>query len=211
MGTSTVHRSPDNYRWSMVNTLYRDPKAEPEELMTQIFRAGDSYATGLADEAVLDRLQSVLDWAGRGTWRQGTDAAMAASREAIAQARQRSVESQRTSYYADLADRAVHRTLVGATRQPDSVRSTSATMRTFLVNLIGVSVDHLVSRDLSRHLRSQRLPNAVAALELRRDLVQRARDVASDERLNTRLASAATAPNRQWAEVVADAWRLGTE
>jgi hypothetical protein len=179
VGTSTVHRSPDNYRWSMVNTLYRDPKAEPEELMTQIFRAGD--------------------------------AAMAASREAIAQARQRSVESQRTSYYADLADRAVHRTLVGATRQPDSVRSTSATMRTFLVNLIGVSVDHLVSRDLSRHLRSQRLPNAVAALELRRDLVQRARDVASDERLNTRLASAATAPNRQWAEVVADAWRLGTE
>jgi hypothetical protein len=152
----------------------------------------------------------VLDWANRGTWRNGTEAGMAASREAIAQARQRSVESQRTSFYADLADRAVHRTLAGASRQPDSVRSTSATMRTFLVNLLGVCVDHLVSRDLSRHLRSQRLPNAEAALELRRDLVQRARAVAGDDRLTDRLATAAAAPDAQWAAVVADAWQLGT-
>jgi len=81
--------------------------------------------------------------------------------------------------------------------------------------------DANVPRQLDRRLRGpSRLarpvaPSAQPAPTQRRGRLavasqsrQRARDVASDERLTSRLANAATAPTAQWAAVVADAWQI---
>jgi hypothetical protein len=84
-----------------------------------------------------------------------------------------------------------------------------AALSTFLRNLIAVSIDHVVSRDLTAHLSGQRIANAAEALAFRRTLIEHARAVAGDVRLSAAMDAAASSPRQHWAEIVRQAWEIG--
>src|SRR4051794_27838192 len=100
MGTSTVHRSPRGLLWGIVNDLYQDPTTDSERILVQVFRAGEQYAVGLADDAVLDRLSALLTWTQSESWRQDLDGALQTARNATIDAQQASLQGGRTSFYA---------------------------------------------------------------------------------------------------------------
>src|SRR5688572_15283427 len=110
MGTSTVHRSPSTSRWRIVNNLNDRPAPSPELLLAEIFNAAEHYSSGLADPAVLERVEVLLSTVDIGHWRPDIDEALAAARQAVAAAQQAAFSAGRTSFYGDLADRALHAT-----------------------------------------------------------------------------------------------------
>jgi hypothetical protein len=210
MGTSTVHRSPNTSRWRLVNNLYEDRSVGVDRLLAEVFNAAAEYPAGLADLAVLRRVEVVLRTAEEGKWRDGTDLALATAREAVQAARAVALDRGTTSFYGDLADRALHATLVIGAREPASLATSSTTLTAFLRNLVGVAVDHLVSRDLSAHLGKGRVAGAADAIALRRSLVGRARDLAGDDRFASVAESAASTPAQHWGDVVSAVWAFGS-
>jgi hypothetical protein len=210
MGTSTVHRSPQSARWRMVNNSYDNPAIQADRLLAEVFNAAaEQYATGLADAAVLARLDSLLGAIGDTTRDRGLDAAAEASRDAVRAARAQAEQAGSVSFYGDLADRALHVTITRAAQHPEQVSTIGATLRNFLGNLVAGAIDHVVSRDLSAHLGGRRLASAGDAIALRRELTARARSIADDDRLAPALSAAAAAPREEWGRVMARAWEIG--
>jgi hypothetical protein len=209
MGTSTVHRSPGTPRWRIVNNLYENPEVPADRLLAEIFNAAEAYPSGLADAAVLERIETLLHTAQAGNWRGGTEAALTAARNAIRTAKAAAIGAGHASFIGDLADRAVHATLAGASRDPSSLTTPRAVLGTFLQNLIAIAIDHVVSRDLTAHLGKQKLPTASGALTLRRILVEQARTIATDLRVSAALDAAASLPRERWDDVVRRAWEVG--
>ena len=209
MGTSTVHRSPGTPRWRIVNNLYNDPTVPPERLLAEVFNAAEQYPSGLADAAVLERVETLLHVTEVGDWRGGTEAALTVAREAVRTAQARALRSGHTSFFGDLADRAMHTTLANAARDPNSLSTPRAALSTFLRNLTASAIDHVISRDLTAHLGGPRLSSATETLALRRTLAEQARAVATDARLSEALDAVVSAPRDRWADVVRRVWVIG--
>ena len=209
MGTSTVQRSPGTPRWRIVNNLYNDPTVSPERLLAEVFNAAEQYPSGLADAAVLERVETLLHVTEAGDWRRGTEAALAVAREAVHTAQTRALSGGHTSFFGDLADRAMHTTLANATRDPNSLSTPHAALSTFLRNLIACAIDHVVSRDLTAHLSGPRIASVTEALTLRRTLAEQARAVATDARVSEALDAAASSPRDHWTDVVQQVWTIG--
>lgn len=210
MGTSTVHRSPRTTRWLLVNALYEDPTISNSRVLAEVFNAADQYPEGLAGLAVLERVEALLRATEQGDWRGGTEAALAAARAAVADARASALREGEASFYGDLADRAVHSTLVAGVRSPATLATAPAALTAFLGQLVSTAVDHLVARDLSQHLGRGRVTGAAEATALRRALVQQAHGLVQDERFAPAVEAAAAAPRQAWAEAVTAVWRGGT-
>lgn len=211
MGTSTTHRSPNTPRWRIVSGLYDAPATGVDRLLAEVFNAAEGYPAGLADSATLARVESLLQGAAGGEWRGDPDAALGVAREAIRAAQATALGAGHTSFYGDLADRAIHATFLRAARQPEAIDTPNRAIGTFLGNLLGIAIDHVISRDLSAHLGGGRLSTATDSLALRRDLAQRAQSVASDARVSDALAAAAAAPRERWPAAVSLAWGVGAE
>jgi hypothetical protein len=209
MGTSTVYRSPGTSRWRIVNNLYENPDIPADRLLAEVFNAAERYPSGLADAAVMERVETLLHAAQAGNWRSGTEAALTVARNAVRTAQAAAIRAGHASFFGDLADRAVHSTLAGAWRDPLSLTTPRAALGTFLRNLIAIAIDHVVSRDLTAHLGRQRIPTASEALTLRQSLVEQARAVATDPRVSEALDAAASLPREHWGNVVRQAWEIG--
>ena len=209
MGTSTVHRSPGTPRWRIVNNLYNDPTVPPDRLLAEIFNAAEQYPSGLTDASVLERVETLLTAAERGDWRGGTEAALTVAREAVRDAQARALRGGHTSFFGDLADRAMQTTFVNAAGDPNSLSTPRATLSTFLRNLVAGAIDHVVSRDLTAHLGGSRISSATEALSLRRSLAEQARSVATDARLSEALDAAASSPHNRWTDLVQQVWAIG--
>jgi hypothetical protein len=209
MGTSSVHRSPGTPRWRLVNNLYNDPTVPPERLLAEVFNAAEHYPAGLTDAAVLERVETLLQMAERGDWRQSAEAALATAREAIRTAQTRALSSGYTSFFGDLADRALHTTFAHAARDPNSLSTPRAALSAFLRHLTACAIDHVVSRDLTAHLGGPRLASTSEAFAMRRTLTEQARTVATDPRVSEAVDAAAQAPRERWADVVRQVWALG--
>jgi hypothetical protein len=209
MGTSTVQRSPGTPRWRIVNNLYNDPNVSPARLLAEVFNAAEHYPTGLADAAVLERVETLLQVAAVGDWRRGTEAALAVAREAIRAAQVRTMQSGSTSFFGDLADRAMHTTLAHAPRDPESLSTPRAALSTFLRNLVACAIDHVVSRDVTAHMSGPRVASVTEALTLRRTLAEQARAIATDARVSAALEAAASSPRDHWPDVVRQVWTIG--
>ncbi len=209
MGTSTVHRSPPTPRWRIVNNLYENPDVQPDLLLAEIFNAAEDYPARLADQAILGRVEAVLDTARAGEWQSGNDAALAAARAAVRSAQTRALGAGLASFYGDLADRAVHTSIAGAARDPNTLATPPQVLGTFLSNLVAIAIEHVVSRDITAHVGGRGITNVASALGLKRQLVERARAVASDARLAEALYAAADRPQEVWPALVARVWRLG--
>ncbi len=209
MGTSTVHRSPATLRWRIVNNLYNDPSVSVDRLLAEVFNAAESYPSGLADAAVLRRVEAVLD-ASRTAIRRGeTEDALAAARQAVQAAQHASVQAGLASFYGDLADRAIHATLVGASRAPNTMDTPLSALGAFLSNLVASAIDHVVSRDLTAHIGGPRIRTASEGLALRRALVERARQIAASEQFSATVGEAASSPRQHWARLVTEVWKVG--
>jgi hypothetical protein len=135
MGTSTVHRSPGTPRWRIVNNIYDNPQVPADRLLAEVFNAAERYPSGLADAAVLERVETLLHAAQVSDWRGGMEAARAIARDAIRTGQASALRAGHVSFFGDLADRAVHVTLAGASRDPNSVTTPRAALGTFLKNL----------------------------------------------------------------------------
>lgn len=211
MGTSTVHRSPLHAaHWRVVNNLYRNPTVDRKRLVAEIFRAAATpYVTGLAGREVSERLRLLLTVsATRPTLRTSAETLIFA-RELIGKARDVDGREGVASFYSDLANRALHSTVV--TSFPAAGRqSAKQLVQAFLGNLVATCVEHVVSRDLSAHLGSRTLPNTTAVLELTRELKAAARYVAASESIAPAIAETATAPEQHWPDLVATAWSVGS-
>lgn len=209
MGTSTVQRSPGTPRWRIVNNLYNDPTVPPERLLAEVFNAAEQYSAGLADAAVLERVETLLRVAESGNWREGTEAALTAAREAVRTAQASAFRNGHTSFFGDLADRAVHTTFANAARDPNSLSTPRAALATFLRNLVACAIDHVVSRDLTAHLGGPRIASVTEALTLRRTLAEQAQAVATDVRMAGVLDAAVLSPRDRWENVVRQVWEIG--
>jgi hypothetical protein len=210
MGTSAVHRSPGTARWRIVNNLYDAPDTPTERLLAEIFNAAEQYSEGLGSPAVVERVSAFLHAVDASEWRADSEAALTAAREAVANAQQAAVHAGLSSFYGDLADRAMHTALVSAGGQPDVLETTAGSLGVFLSNLVGISIDHLVSRDVGAHLGSPRLPSAADALRLRRSLSAQARALAHAPELEPILRETAVRPQENWSRLVGRLWQLGT-
>ena len=206
MGTSTVHRSPGTPRWRLVNNLYNDPTVSPERLLAEVFNAAEDYPAGLADAAVLERVETLLQVTERGDWRRSAEAALATAREAMHSAQTRALSSGYASFCGDLADRALHTTFARAARDPNSLSTPRAALSAFLRHLTVCAIDHVVSRDLTAHLGGPRLASTSEAFAMRRTLTEQARAVATDARLSEALDVAVSSPRARWADVVRQVW-----
>lgn len=211
MGTSTVHRSPLHAaHWRVVNNLYRNPTVDRERLVAEIFRAAAKpYVTGLAGREVTERLRLLLStWSSKAKARTSTEA-LNLARELIGRAREVDSREGVASFYSDLANRALHSTIVTTFPTAAGAKSPKHLVQAFLGNLVATCVDHVVSRDLSAHLGSKTLRNTVAVLELTRDLKAAARHVVASESVAPVIAATAAAPEQNWADLVSAAWAAG--
>lgn len=210
MGTSTVHRSPRTTRWLLVNSLYGNVDVPVERVLSEVFNAAENeYSSGLADASVLARVEALLQFVRQSQDSIGRDEASGIARIVVQRARLASLEAGAASVFGDMADRAVHTTLLGILNSDSGVRSSSGVLQTFLGNLVATAVDHLVSRDISAHLGSPRLPTATAANALRRDLTTSARSVADQESLRAAIRIASVEPRAGWARTISEAWSEG--
>jgi len=207
MGTSTVHRSPSQSpHWRVVNNLYRNPTVQRERLLAEIFKAAEHpYVTGLRGPEVYERLQLLLRSASERPKLTTRAAALEFARELIGKARNLEAHSGFASFYSDIANRALHSTVI--TSQPGS--SARGLVQTFLANVVGTCIDHVVSRDLSAHLGTRPLPDTKSALALARDLRTAASQVARSESLSRAIQAAAKAPAQRWGDLISDAWSVG--
>jgi hypothetical protein len=98
MGTSTVQRSPGTSRWRIVNSLYENPEIPADRLLAEIFNAAEAYPSGLADAAVLERIETLLDAAQAGNWRDGTEAALTVARNAVRTAQAAAIRAGHVSF-----------------------------------------------------------------------------------------------------------------
>jgi hypothetical protein len=211
MGTSTVHRSPlDAAHWRVVNNLYRDPSVERGRLVAEIFRAASKpYVDGLSGREVSERLRLLLStWSATKETRSPADA-LSFARELIGKARDLEVREDLASFYSDLANRALHATVLAAFPTVKGRGSSRQLVQSFLANIVGTCIDHVVSRDLSAHLGTKNLPNTKAVLELTRELKAVAQHVAANQSLSKAIEATATSPEQRWADLISSAWSVG--
>jgi hypothetical protein len=212
MGTSTVQRSPrTDARWRLVNNLYENSAISPERLLAEVFNAAaEDYSGGLSDSAVQTRLRVLLLTVDAGAWREDVDAALDAARNAVNTAQRDALNANQASFFGDLADRALHATLAGGVMRPHTLATTQATLSSFISNLVGVAIDHVVSRDITAHLGRNNVSTATQTLALRRKLVQHARQIADDQRVVSELAAAADEPLAKWQALITYVWDVGS-
>jgi hypothetical protein len=192
----------------VVNSLYGDARVPQERLLAEICHAGDYYGEGLAEIAVIDRVDALLEAAERGDWRGSAESALREARVAARDARQASLERGSASFYGDLADAALHRTLVAGSGAPETLQSREATLMAFVQDLVSIAVDHLVCRDLTQHLGGPRTRTTEDAQALRDQLVSRAREVAVDASLRPTLRRTASNPVQGWPSLMHEVWQL---
>lgn len=210
MGTSTVHRSPGTPHWRVVNNLYRNPAVAPDRLLAEVFRAAEEpYVAGLRGPESSHSLTLLLDVLSRRRGGMTVANALAMSRELVAQNRGAAVERGWSSFYGDLANRALHATILSAGPESASFRSPANIVRTFLGHLVATCIDHVVSRDLSAHLGEAVIQNASTALKFSATVKTAARNVASSPELSAAIEQTASTPEARWPELVATAWRIG--
>jgi hypothetical protein len=210
MGTSTVHRSPSSPHWRVVNTLYRDPDVSPARLLAEVFRASsEPYAKQLGGPEASHCVALLLRTFGPGAESTPASHAPELSRLLATESRGAASREHWSPFYADLANRAMHRTVLSVGAPGTSPRAPESVVRLFLGHLLATCVDHVVSRDLSAHLGSKALSNAATALRLSSSLKAAARELAAAEVLNAALRAAAQNPRSRWADLVASTWEVG--
>ena len=168
MGTSTSNARLGHLAGALSITSTMIQPSRLDVSLQKSFMPLSKIPSGLADAAVLERVETLLQVAEVSDWRSGTEAALAIAREAIRTAQARTLHSGSTSFFGDLADRAMHTTLANAPRDPDSLSTPRAALSTFLRNLIACAIDHVVSRDLTAHLSGPRVASVTETLTLRR-------------------------------------------
>lgn len=210
MGTSTVHRSPATPHWRVVNNLYRNPKVAAERLLAEVFRASEEpYVAGLRGPESSHSLTLLLDALSQHRAKITAARALEMSRDLVAQSRGVAVQEGWSSFYGDLATRALHATILSSAPESASSRSPASIVRTFLGHLVATCIDHVVSRDLSAHFGGEVIHNANTALKLSTRMKTAARNIASSPELSTAIEQAASKPEARWPELVATAWRIG--
>ena len=212
MGTSTVHRSPSTSHWRVVRNLYRNPTVTRPRLLAEVFRAASTpYIEGLSGPEATQGLVLALRALSSASAPATSGAALALARELIAESRRKVLTEGWSSFYGDLANRALHATILAAGGEPASGRRPQSIVRVYLANLVATCVDHVVSRDLSAHFgKGELIGTATRGLELSADLKSAARQVASDPALASALRETANSPERHWRQLVNDAWNIGS-
>lgn len=211
MGTSTVHRSPSTPHWRIVNNLYRDPNVTRERLLSEIFKAAaEPYAAALGGPEASNTLRIVLRALAEVPHVRDRAAALALSRDLIAQSRGATLEQGWSPFYGDIANRALHATVLSAAVTPVATKTQPEIVRTFLGHLVATCIDHVVSRDLSGHLREPLISNATAALKLTAELKNAAREVTRSPDLAPAFEQAAREPTKSLKGAVSAVWRVAT-
>ena len=141
--------------------------------------------------------------------RSRTDA-LALSRDLVAESRDATLQKGWSPFYGDIANRALHATVLSATSTPKGTKTQRDITRTFLGHLIATCIDHVVSRDLSGHLREPLISNATTALKLTAELKSAAREVANSADVAPALERAAKEPVTAWQGAVNAVWRVAT-
>jgi hypothetical protein len=210
MGTSTVHRSPASPHWRLVNNLYRNPSVAPERLLAEVFRASEEpYVAGLSGPESSHGVTLLLGALGQQRATVTVSSALAMSRDLLARSRGTALHEGWSLFYGDLANRALHATILSAAPESASFRAPANIVRTFLGYLVATCIDHVVSRDLSAHYGEVVIHDASTALKLSATMKRVARNIASSPELSTAIEQAARDPQARWPEVVATAWRIG--
>lgn len=208
MGTSSVQHSPDTTRWQLVNRLYAQGEFDDRRLLSAVLMAArERYVVGLTEPAVLTRVRALLDVA-----RAPSDVAEAltVAAQAIRDARAATVATGRASFYGDIADRALHTTLVeAAAGHAGSETDRRSLLQSFTGHLVGFAVDHVVSRDLSSYLGGPGLRTVGEFAELRRTLTTAARDL-SDVPAAREAIGRASRDSDAWSAAVRAVWDAGT-
>jgi hypothetical protein len=210
MGTSTVHRSPLTPHWRVVNNLYRDPRVSRQRLLSEIFKAAaDPYVAALGGPEASNGLRILLQaFSKEPRVRSRTDA-LALSRDLIAQSRDATLAKGWSPFYGDIANRALHATVLSATAESKATRTQGDITRAFLGHLVATCIDHVVSRDLSGHLGEPLISNATAALKLTAELKTAAREVTKSAEVAPALERAAKEPTA-WQGAVNAVWKVAT-
>jgi hypothetical protein len=205
LGTSRVDRSPASPAWGLVTAFYARPMEDPERVLVDLLNAGSHYESGLGDPSVLARLEAALSSA-RSAY-VDTSAAEAA-RDAMSDALERALARGAMTFYGDLADRALHTTVLDfVIRHPQA--SPTGVVQRFLSELLGAATDHLVSRDLTAVLGVEATRQVDDLERVRRRLVESARELGRDPSLASDIAAVAQAPAQRWGPLVSRAWARG--
>ncbi len=138
-----------------------------------------SYQPGLADLSVVTRVESFLRRA-QGCPDQERSLDLAA--HVITDSRSAALSTGPTSFFGNLADRAIQATFASLYREPRALSSRRSALNALVGHLLYVVVDHLVSRDLSAHTRT--ISTVQSALKLRNLLIDRTRHIADDPSLS---------------------------
>jgi hypothetical protein len=212
MGTSTVHRSPSTPHWRVVRSLYRDSTVSRPRLLVEVLRAAATpYIEGLSGPEATHGLVLALRALSSPSAPVTADAALALAKDLISESRRRVLTEGWSSFYGDLANRALHATILAAGGESESGRRPPSIVRLYLANVVATCVDHVVSRDLSAHFgKGELIGTATRGLAISADLKSAARQVASDPALVSALREAAKSPERHWRQLVIDAWSVGS-
>lgn len=207
MGTSRVDRSPATPAWGLVTAFYSRPIESPRRVLVDLLNAGSQYESGLGDPSVVARLEAALSSAQDIPGRRSADATSTA-RAALSDALDRALARGAMTFYGDLADRALHTTVLDYAG--GAVRVTGArVVQRFLSELLGAATDHLVSRDLTAVLGVDAARRVDDLERVRRELVESARELGRDPDLASDIAAAAQSPAQRWGPLVSRAWAKG--
>lgn len=209
MGTSTVHRSPSTGRWRYVDSMYGDIAVDRPRLLSEILNAATSYTDGLADAAVQARLQTLLGISQERLIE--SDDPIGVASDIVREAQAAGRATGLVSFYGDLADRALFATIARSAADLALIATPAAALSAFTRELLGFAVDHLASRDLTAHLGGDSLPDAGAAIGLRRDLVVAAQRLADAPSVIAAAQAAAVSPRDLWHVLISSAWRAGRD
>lgn len=209
MGTSTVHRSPSTGRWRYVESMYRESGVDRARLLSEVLNAASTYTEGLSDAAVLVRLGVLLD-ADRVAALRAEDPVLAAT-NLVTEAQTAGRLEGHVSFYGDLADRALFATILSGVQDAALVDEPSAAVTSFARELIGFAVDHLVSRDATKHLGGSGLPTASAVLSVRGETVEAARQLVDRPEFRERATAIVEAREDAWRSLVSAALTAGRD
>jgi hypothetical protein len=207
MGTSTVHRSPPSPHWRVVNNLYDNPQVPRARLLAELFRAAASpYVGGLSGAETSRALHRALDSLRQRSGHGPTDA-LDLARTLITANRIATSNEGGSPFFGDLANRALHATVLALAGE--SSVSARLVVQTFLGQVVGTCIGHVVSRDVSAHIGKRGIPTAGAALKLSAELKAAAVLLAANPRLREVIDATAEAPDAKWPVLVSRIWQVG--
>jgi hypothetical protein len=193
----------------VINQLYEDPNVTTERLLAEVLNAAEDYPSGLASDAVITRIEALLGVAE--SWLESSTRVdpRTVARATVDAARRSAIDAGETSIFGDLADKAVHYTLLSTLGDSGTSVSSAGALQAFVGNLVAAAVDHLVSRDLSAHMGRGRITGATAANDLRREVVSQARSLAEEQRFSAIIARASETPRNDWQTAIRSVWEYG--